>query len=242
MCVSTCIYVYIYIYIYIYIYSHAPLVSRARSRLFMLSTLSLSPLSLSSLSVPLSLSLSLPLPLSVCLSFFLSHSFYLSVLFQFSVSQSLLSLLSPTHPPSPTSSPPSHPPPPPPTSSPGSIISAPRSTEPFNSEPKSKRKPQFSLGFLTICISRDLKFARFGGVAFADIKFITFRVKLKICDSFKSLTFPKEKQRFLHFGGYRGVKNDVGCFGRRQKTPPSKSPTLFLLGKCLIFLRKNNVF
>jgi hypothetical protein len=38
------------------------------------------------------------------------------------------------------------------------------------------------------------------------------------------------------------VKNDVGCFGRRQKTPPSKSPTLFLLWKCLIFLRKNNVF
>ena len=104
------------------------------------------------------------------------------------------------------------------------------------------RKPQFSLGFLTICISRDLKFARFGGVAFADIKFITFRVKLKICDSSKSLTFPKEKRRFLHFGGYRGVKNDVGCFGRRQKTPPSKSPTLFLLWKCLIFLRKNNVF
>ena len=79
-------------------------------------------------------------------------------------------------------------------------------------------------------------------MAFADIKFITFRVKLNICDSSKSLTFPKEKHRFLHFGGYRGVKNDVGCFGRRQKTPPSKSPTLFLLGKCLIFLRKNNVF
>ena len=104
------------------------------------------------------------------------------------------------------------------------------------------RKPQFSLGFLTIRISRDLKFARFGGVAFADIKFITFHVELKICDSSKSLTFPKEKQRLLHFGGYRGVKNDVGCFGRRQKTHPSKSPTLFLLGKCLIFLRKNNVF
>ena len=104
------------------------------------------------------------------------------------------------------------------------------------------RKPQFSFGCLTICISRDLKFARFGGVAFADIKFIRFRVELKICDSSKSLTFPKEKQRFLHFGGYRSVKNDVGCFGRRQKTPPSKSPTLFLLGKCLIFPRKNNVF
>ena len=68
------------------------------------------------------------------------------------------------------------------------------------------RKPQFSLGFLTICISRDLKFNRFGGVACADIKFITFRVKLKISDSSKSITFLYEKQRFLHFGDYRGVK------------------------------------
>ena len=91
------------------------------------------------------------------------------------------------------------------------------------------RKPQFSCGFLTICISRDLKFARFGGVAVADIKFITFRVELKICDSSKSLAFPKEKQRFLYFGGYRGVKNDVGYFGRRQKRRRPKSPTLFNL-------------
>ena len=44
------------------------------------------------------------------------------------------------------------------------------------------RQPQFSLGFLTICIGRDLTSNRFGGVACADIKFITFRIKLKIYD------------------------------------------------------------
>ena len=67
------------------------------------------------------------------------------------------------------------------------------------------RKPQFSLGFLTIRISRDLKFARFGGVAFADIKFITFRVELEICDSSKSLAFPKEKHMF----SFENMKKDV---------------------------------
>ena len=104
------------------------------------------------------------------------------------------------------------------------------------------RKPQFSLGFLTICISRDLKFARFGGVAFADIKFITFRVELKICDSSKSTTFPLEKLRFSHFGDYRGVKNDVGYFGRRQKRRRPKSPTSIFTWKMFGFLRKNKVF
>ena len=104
------------------------------------------------------------------------------------------------------------------------------------------RKPPFSLGFSTICISRDLKFDRFGGVACAGIKFITFRVKLRICDSLKIITFPEEKQRFLHFGHYRGVKKHVGDFGRREKTRRPKSPTCFVFGKCLIFLRKNKVF
>ena len=98
------------------------------------------------------------------------------------------------------------------------------------------------LRFLTICISRDLKFDRFGGVACDDIKFITFRAKLKNCDSLKSITFPKEKLIFLHFGHYRGVKNDVGYFGRRQKRRPPESPTLFSSGKCLLFHRKNKVF
>ena len=38
------------------------------------------------------------------------------------------------------------------------------------------------------------------------------------------------------------MKNEVGYFGRRQKRRRPKSPTLFLLGKCLIFFRKNTVF
>ena len=79
-------------------------------------------------------------------------------------------------------------------------------------------------------------------MACAGIKFITFRVKLRICDSLKSITFPKEKQRFLHFGHYRGVKKHVGDFGRREKTRRPKSPTCFVFRKCLIFLRKNKVF
>ena len=79
-------------------------------------------------------------------------------------------------------------------------------------------------------------------MACADIKFITFRVKLTICDSSKSITFPKKQQRFLHFGDYRGVKNDVGYFGRRQKRRRPKSPTLLILGKCLLFLRKSKFF
>ena len=79
-------------------------------------------------------------------------------------------------------------------------------------------------------------------MACAGIKFITFRVKLRICDSLKSITCPREKQRFLHFGHYRGVKKHVGDFGRREKTRRPKSPTCFVFGKCLIFLRKNKVF